>query len=60
MSDQPQAGELTYTRVFDAPRELVFRCMTEPEHLTQRHDSDSVKTPPMSGPSERKIIEIPE
>ncbi|HLN70683.1 MAG TPA: SRPBCC domain-containing protein [Streptosporangiaceae bacterium] len=27
-------AELTYTRVFDAPRELVFRCMLEPEHLT--------------------------
>ena len=23
----PGSGELTYTRVFDAPRELVFRCM---------------------------------
>jgi uncharacterized protein YndB with AHSA1/START domain len=28
------ANELTYVRVFDAPRELVFRCMVEPEHLT--------------------------
>jgi uncharacterized protein YndB with AHSA1/START domain len=27
-------GELTYTRVYDAPRELVFRCMITPEHLT--------------------------
>ena len=27
-------AELSYTRVFDAPRELVFRCMLEPEHLT--------------------------
>jgi uncharacterized protein YndB with AHSA1/START domain len=27
MSD---AGVLTFTRVFDAPRELVFRCMIEP------------------------------
>ena len=26
--------ELTITRIFDAPRELVFRCMIEPEHLT--------------------------
>jgi uncharacterized protein YndB with AHSA1/START domain len=25
---------LRVRRVFDAPRELVFRCMTEPEHLT--------------------------
>jgi uncharacterized protein YndB with AHSA1/START domain len=30
----PDAGELIYTRVFDAPRDLVFRCMIEPEHLT--------------------------
>ncbi len=28
------AGELSFTRVFDAPRELVFQCLTEPEHLT--------------------------
>ncbi|HEX9066878.1 MAG TPA: SRPBCC domain-containing protein [Streptosporangiaceae bacterium] len=26
--------ELVYTRDFEAPRELVFRCMIEPEHLT--------------------------
>ena len=35
MSDTKSAtGELTFTRTFDAPRELVFRCMIEPEHLT--------------------------
>jgi uncharacterized protein YndB with AHSA1/START domain len=27
-------GELTYRRVHDAPRELLFDCMTQPEHLT--------------------------
>jgi uncharacterized protein YndB with AHSA1/START domain len=27
-------GELTYTRVHDAPPELIFDCMTTPEHLT--------------------------
>ncbi len=33
---QPTAGpaELVFTRVFAAPRELVFECMTRPEHLT--------------------------
>jgi uncharacterized protein YndB with AHSA1/START domain len=31
---QAAPGELEFTRVFDAPRELVFRCMIEPEHLT--------------------------
>ena len=25
---------LRFSRVFDAPRELVFRCMVDPEHLT--------------------------
>jgi uncharacterized protein YndB with AHSA1/START domain len=27
-------AELVFTRVFGAPRELVFQCMTQPEHLT--------------------------
>jgi len=27
-------AELVFTRVFEAPRELVFQCMTQPEHLT--------------------------
>jgi uncharacterized protein YndB with AHSA1/START domain len=38
-------GELTYTRVFDAPRELVFRCMLEPEHLTHFWGPAGVSTP---------------
>jgi uncharacterized protein YndB with AHSA1/START domain len=25
--------ELRFSRTFDAPRELVFRCMTDPDHL---------------------------
>lgn len=29
----PLERELTVTRVFDAPRELVFQAWTEPEHL---------------------------
>jgi uncharacterized protein YndB with AHSA1/START domain len=29
----PSDRELVITRVFDAPRELVFACWTEPEHL---------------------------
>jgi uncharacterized protein YndB with AHSA1/START domain len=40
-----EAGELTYTRVFDAPRELVFRCMIEPEHLTHFWGPAGVSTP---------------
>ena len=35
MSDPTAAtDELVFTRVFEAPRELVFECMTQPEHLT--------------------------
>ena len=46
MTDQaPQAGELSCTRVFDAPRELVFRCMLEPEHLTHFGGPAGVSTP---------------
>jgi uncharacterized protein YndB with AHSA1/START domain len=46
MTDQaPDSGELTYTRVFDAPRELVFRCMLEPEHLTHFWGPAGVSTP---------------
>ena len=36
MTDQaPDTGELTYTRVFDAPRELVFQAWTDPDHLAK-------------------------
>jgi uncharacterized protein YndB with AHSA1/START domain len=46
MSDQPTgADELVYTRVFDAPRELVFRCMIEPEHLTHFWGPAGMSTP---------------
>ncbi len=38
-------NELVYTRVFDAPRELVFRCMIEPEHLTHFWGPAGVSTP---------------
>ncbi len=29
-----EADELHFTRIVEAPRELVFRCMIDPEHLT--------------------------
>ena len=37
--------ELTYTRVFAAPRDLVFRCMLEPEHLTHFWGPAGTSTP---------------
>jgi uncharacterized protein YndB with AHSA1/START domain len=36
---------LTYVRVFEAPRELVFRCMIEPEHLTHFWGPEGMSTP---------------
>ena len=46
MSDAvPETAELTYTRVFDAPRELVFRCMTDPEHLAHFWGPTGTHTP---------------
>jgi len=46
LTDRTQdPGELTYTRVFDAPRDLVFRCMLEPEHLTHFWGPAGVSTP---------------
>jgi uncharacterized protein YndB with AHSA1/START domain len=47
MSDSTASnlGEVTYERVFDAPRELVFECMTTPEHLTHFWGPPGVSTP---------------
>jgi uncharacterized protein YndB with AHSA1/START domain len=44
-NDTKALGELHITRVFDAPRELVFRCMIEPEHLTHFWGPVGVSTP---------------
>jgi uncharacterized protein YndB with AHSA1/START domain len=38
-------GEFTYRRVHDAPRELVFDCMTRPEHLTRFWGPTGTTTP---------------
>jgi uncharacterized protein YndB with AHSA1/START domain len=46
MSDQqPAADELHFTRVFAAPRELVFRCMIDPEHLSHFWGPAGVSAP---------------
>ena len=39
------ATELVITRVFNVPRDLVFKCMIEPEHLTHFWGPVGVKTP---------------
>jgi uncharacterized protein YndB with AHSA1/START domain len=38
-------GEVTYTRVYEAPRELVFQCMITPAHLTHFWGPVGVSTP---------------
>jgi len=43
--ERPEAAELAYTRIFDAPRELVFRCMIEPEHLAHFWGPIGMRTP---------------
>ncbi len=42
-SDAPR--ELRFSRVFDAPRELVFRCMIDPDHLTHFWGPTGVSAP---------------
>lgn len=38
-------GELIYTRIYDAPRKVVFECMTTPAHLTKFWGPIGVSTP---------------
>jgi len=46
MSDAPtEPGELTIIRVFDAPPDVVFECMTTPSHLTHFWGPIGMSTP---------------
>ncbi|MEP7023152.1 MAG: SRPBCC domain-containing protein [Actinomycetota bacterium] len=46
MSNQAAGtGELSFTRIFDAPRDLVFRCMTDPDHLVHFWGPAGVSAP---------------
>jgi uncharacterized protein YndB with AHSA1/START domain len=40
-----QTGEMTYRRVHQAPRELLFDCMTQPRHLTRFWGPEGTSTP---------------
>ena len=40
-----ERDELHFTRIVEAPRELVFRCMIEPEHLTHFWGPTGVSAP---------------
>jgi uncharacterized protein YndB with AHSA1/START domain len=45
MSETTDLGELTFTRVYQAPIDLMFRVMTEPEHLSHFWGPIGVSTP---------------
>ena len=45
MSDTTNLGEVTITRVYQAPRDLMFSVMTEPEHLSHFWGPIGVSTP---------------
>jgi uncharacterized protein YndB with AHSA1/START domain len=45
MAPNQKSQALIYTRVFEAPRELVFRCMLEPVHLTHFWGPTGMTTP---------------
>ena len=38
-------GEVTHTRIYEAPRDLVFECMVTPRHLTHFWGPTGVSTP---------------
>jgi uncharacterized protein YndB with AHSA1/START domain len=42
---EPSGAELHFTRIFDAPRELVYTCMIDPDHLTHFWGPTGVSTP---------------
>ena len=45
MTEATGQSELTYRRIHGAPRELLFDCMTKPEHLTRFWGPAGTTTP---------------
>ena len=45
MSEAASTGEMTYRRVHQAPPELLFDCMTQPEHLARFWGPEGTSTP---------------
>jgi uncharacterized protein YndB with AHSA1/START domain len=43
--DPNELGEVVITRIYEAPRELVWECMTTPEHLTHFWGPPGISTP---------------
>jgi uncharacterized protein YndB with AHSA1/START domain len=54
-TNNAEVGELVITRIYEAPRELVWACMTTPEHLAHFWGP-----PGMSTPFEGIVIELHE
>ena len=44
-SANAELGDVTITRVFDAPREMVFRAFLDPEQLTHFWGPEGISTP---------------
>jgi uncharacterized protein YndB with AHSA1/START domain len=45
MNDRSNLGEVTYEYTYDAPRELLFECMTTAEHLSKFWGPIGMSTP---------------
>jgi uncharacterized protein YndB with AHSA1/START domain len=45
MTTDDNLGDVTYTRTYQAPRQLVFTCMITPEHLTHFWGPVGTSTP---------------
>ena len=52
-TNDTELGEVIITRIYEAPRQLVWACMTTPEHLTHFWGP-----PGMSTPLESIVIEL--
>jgi uncharacterized protein YndB with AHSA1/START domain len=44
-ADTSNLGEITITRIYQAPPKVMFECMTTPEHLTHFWGPTGVSTP---------------
>jgi uncharacterized protein YndB with AHSA1/START domain len=63
MPDTPTAQDqqILITRIFDAPRDLVFRAWTDPRQVAQWFGPEGFDTPPETGarfPVRYEIIEV--
>ena len=51
-----EGNELRFTRVFDAPRALVFRCMVEPVEALAPHSA--LRADPVQGVVQRVDLQV--